>query len=99
MAPDQAGEHDVAGRPTARSIMPLPMVFGDLGAEDEGGHEVEERRPDDRHARREHAGRDDGGDGVGGVVEAVDEVEDERDEDDERRSDGASVGSAWLTRS
>src|SRR2546422_565422 len=52
-------------------------------AEAERGDEVEERRPDDRLERRQHAGRHDRGDRVRGVVETVDEVEDERDEDDE----------------
>ena len=57
----------------------LDDVLGDRGRhlrpEDEEGREVEERRPRDRLPRRQHAGRDDGGDGVRGVVEAVEEVE------------------------
>jgi hypothetical protein len=53
----------------------------DGGAEEEGRHEVEERRPGHGPAGREHPRRDHGGDRVGGVVEAVDEVEDQRDAD------------------
>ena len=58
----------------------------DRRAERERGDEVEERRPDDRLAGRQHAGRDDRRDGIGGVVKSVDVVEDERDED--QRDDG-----------
>ena len=64
------------------------MVLATCGAEDEGGDEVEERRPDHRLLRREHARRDDGGDRVRGVVEAVQEVERQRDEDDEDEEAG-----------
>ena len=73
---------------------PLADGLRDVGAEHEGGDEVEERRPDDGLLRREDARRDDGGDRVGGVVEAVEEVEDQRDEDDEDDQAEASVGIA-----
>ena len=55
--------------------------LGDRRAEGERRDEVEERRPHDRLARREHARRHDRRDRVGRVVEAVDVVEDQRDED------------------
>ena len=67
---------------------PLADGLGHVGAQDEGGDEVEEGRPEHRLLRREHAGGDDGGDGVRGVVEAVQEVEDEGDEDDEDENGG-----------
>ena len=54
---------------------------GDVQAEEQEGDEVEERRPGDGVARRQHPGGDDGGDGVGGVVQAVQEVERQRDGD------------------
>ena len=59
---------------------------GDVQAEHQEGDEVEERRPDHGVARRQHPGRDDGGDGIGGVVQAVQEVEDQGDgdQDDQR---------------
>jgi hypothetical protein len=44
--------------------------------------EVEERGPDDRLARRQHARGDDGRDRIRGVVKAVEEVEDQRHRDD-----------------
>ena len=65
------------------SIIPDADGPGDGGAEAERRGEVEERRPDDGLARREHARGHDGRDRVGGVVKAVDVVEDERDGDDE----------------
>ena len=64
--------------------------LGDRRAEGERGDEVEERRPDDGLARRQHPRRHDGGDRVGGVVKAVDEVENERDDD--QRDDCEKVG-------
>jgi len=57
--------------------------LGDVRAEDEGGDEVEERRPDHGFLRRQHPRRDHGGDRVRRVVEAVQEIERQRDEDDE----------------
>ena len=56
---------------------------GDMQAEHQEGDEVEEGRPGHRIARRQHPGRDDGGDGIGGVVQAVEEIEDQRDGDQE----------------
>ena len=66
---------------TLGSTMPVPMVCGDVQAEHQEGDEVEERRPDHGVLRPQHAGRDDGGDRVGGVVQAVEEVEQQRDGD------------------
>ena len=48
--------------------------------ESETPKEVPTARPHDRDLRRQGVGVDDGGDGVGGVVEAVDEFEPERDQ-------------------
>src|SRR5262249_49805516 len=73
----------------------LAHRLGDLHAETEGGHEVEEGGPHYGLQRREHAGGDDGGDRVGGVVKAVDEVEDQgdqNDEDDEGKHRGPASG-------
>mgnify|MGYP003694207485 CR=1 FL=1 len=64
------------------SIMPAPTVLRDRGAEGERGDEVEERRPDDRLARREHARRHHGRDRVRGIVEAVDVIEEQRDQNE-----------------
>ena len=63
------------------SIIPAPTVLATAVPNGERGDEVEERRPDDRLARRQHARRHDGRDRVRGVVEAVDVVEEERDAD------------------
>lgn len=56
--------------------------FGDVQPEEEEGDEVEERRPEDRILRPEHAGRYDGCDGIGRVVQPVEEVEEKRDGDE-----------------
>ena len=48
--------------------------------ESEHAGEVAEAGPDHGDVRLERVGVDDGGDGVGGVVESVDELEAERDE-------------------
>ena len=45
------------------------------------GDEIEERRPEHRILRPQHAGRDDGRDRIGGVVQSVQEVEQQRDGD------------------
>ena len=78
--------------PSAAEITDMSTMFGiddaladgvgHVQLEDGEGDEVEERRPEHRLARREHARRHHGGDGVGRVVEAVDVVEDERGGDD-----------------
>ncbi|MNM79298.1 hypothetical protein D3C81_912250 [compost metagenome] len=63
--------------------------------------EVHDRSQHHRPAGREHFGRDNGGDGIGRVVEAVDELEDERGQDhhqDEGQHAVASV-SCSSTRS
>ena len=58
-------------------------------AEEQEGDEVEERRPDHRVLRAQHARRDDGGDRIGGVVQAVEEIERERDGDQARSAAAA----------
>ncbi len=56
--------------------------LGHRGAENEGGDEVPESRPYDGAKRRQNAGGDDRGDGIGGVMPAVREFEGEGEEDD-----------------
>ena len=63
------------------SIIPAPTVLRDGRAERERRDEIEEGRPDDRFARRQHARRHDGGDRIRRVVETVDVVEEQRDAD------------------
>ena len=53
---------------------------GDRAGRGEHAQEVERARPDDGHLGRQRMGVDDGGDGVGGVVEAVHELEAQRDQ-------------------
>ena len=79
-----------------RLDQPLADRLGDRGADHERRGEVEHRRPDDRHARREHAGRDHGGDRVGAVVEPVDEVEDQRDRDDRQDVDHVAASCSGV---
>ena len=55
--------------------------LGDVEAEEQEGDEVEERRPQHRVARAQHARRDDGRDRVRGVVQPVQEIEQQGDED------------------
>ena len=57
------------------STMPVPTVSRDMQAEEQEGDEIEEGRPEHRILRPQHPGRDDGGDGVGGVVQAIEEIE------------------------
>ena len=45
---------------------------GDSTTRDEHPNKVEDTRPDDGHVRRERVRIDNGGDGIGRVVEAVD---------------------------
>ena len=56
--------------------------LGDRGAERERRDEIEERRPDDGLARREHARRHHRRNRIGGVVKTVDVVEDQGDRDE-----------------
>ena len=71
--------------------------FGDGGAEQKGGEEVEKRGPEHGQSRRQHAGRNHGGDAVGGIVKAVDEVEDERrDDGDDQQNQSSAHGYALL---
>ena len=65
----------------------------DAEVEDEDRDDVEEGGEDDRLLRLEHAGRDDGGDRVGGVVEAVHEVERDRQHDQHRDDAERDLGS------
>ena len=53
---------------------------GDRAGRSEHAEEVPAARPHDSDLGRQRVGVDDGGDGVGGVVEAVDEFEAERDQ-------------------
>ena len=71
---------------------------GDMQAEHQEGDEVEERRPQHRILRPQHAGRDDGRDRVGRVVQAVEEVEQQRDGDqaDQNRKTKRGVHCAAL---
>ena len=59
----------------------------DVQAEHRERDEVEERGPDDRRLRAQHARRHDGRDRVGRVVQAVQEIEQQRD-GDQRDEDG-----------
>jgi hypothetical protein len=54
---------------------------GDVEPEHQEGDEIEERRPEHRVLRPQHAGRYDRRDRVGGVVQSIEEVEQERDGD------------------
>jgi len=62
--------------------------LGHVQAEEQEGDEVEPRRPGHRVAGLQHPGGDDGGDGIGGVVQPVQEVERKRDSDQQRQDDG-----------
>src|SRR6266404_3960422 len=71
----------------------FPDRLRDGGAEDERRDEVPERRPHHRCARRQDTRRNDGGDGVGRVVEPIDEIEREGDEQNRQNEpDGAGAG-------
>ena len=62
-----------------------------MQAEEEKGDEIEERRPRDCILRPQHARRNDGGDGIGGVVQAVQEIEEQCDgneADKQRQGEG-----------
>jgi hypothetical protein len=74
--PEDHGVRDDAGRNDA-----LADRLGYVLAEDREGDEIEEGRPEDGVAGRQDAGRDDGRDGVGRVVQAVEEVERQCDRD------------------
>src|SRR5438128_1146574 len=50
------------------------------------GHEIEERRPDHRILRPQYAGRHDGRDRIGGVVQSVEKVEQQRNPDQDRQN-------------
>ena len=76
------------------SIMPEPMVLATAVPKMNAAAKLKNAAQMHGLAGRQHAGRDDGGDRVGRVVEAVDVVEDERDdddEDDEREFHGAAI--------
>ena len=60
--------------------------FGDARAKNHESHKIEKRRPDDRRARRKHAGGNYGSNRIGGVVKAVGEIENQRNEDDRERN-------------
>jgi hypothetical protein len=65
--------------------------LGHVQAEEDEGHEVEERGPGDGVAGAQHARGDDGGDRVGRVVQAVQEVERQRDGDQQPEREGGGV--------
>ena len=48
---------------------------------DEKGHEVEESRPKHRLERRQNLGRDNGGYGIGRIVESIDKIEYQTEKD------------------
>jgi hypothetical protein len=64
------------------SIIPAPTVLATAVPNGERRHEIEERRPDDGLARRQHARRHHGRNRIGGVVKTVDVVEDQGDRDE-----------------
>ena len=76
--------------------MPRADRLGDMQAEEQEGDEIEERRPGDRVLRPQHAGRDDGGDRVGRVVQAVEEIEGQRD-GDQPDQDGKASAAAFMS--
>ena len=80
IAPMSAAEHH-PGVDDARLDDALADRLGDVEAEEQEGDEVEERRPQHRVARAQHARRDDGRDRVRGVVQPVQEIEQQGDED------------------
>ena len=61
--------------------------------EDQHAEEVPHARPDHRECWRQRMRVDDGGDGIGGVVEAVDELEAERDQ--QRDKQAADTAERW----
>jgi hypothetical protein len=69
--------------------MPEPTVCATAVPKVNAATKVEEGRPDDGLAGRQHARRHDRRDRIGGVVEAVDVVEEQRDQD--QRRDGESI--------
>ena len=66
--------------------------IGDVQPEHQEGDEIEEGRPQHRILRPQHAGRHDGRDRIGGVVQSVEEVEQQRDRDQDRPE---SEDQAW----
>ena len=52
--------------------------------EEQERDEIEERSPRHGIVRPQHAGRDDGRDRIGGVVQSVEEIERQRDDDQSR---------------
>ena len=64
---------------TPALTMPVPDRLRHVQPEYGERDEIEERRPDHRRLRPQHARRDDGRDRVGGVVQAVQEIEQQRD--------------------
>ena len=70
--------------------------IGDMQAEQGEGDEIEEGRPEHGVLRPQHAGRDDGRDGIGGVVQAVQEIEQQRDGDERDEKEGDAVHAQTL---
>jgi hypothetical protein len=62
----------------AGSMRPVPSVCATVQAEEQEGDEIEEGGPKHRQPRRQHPGGDDGGNGVGGVMQAVEKIEQQR---------------------
>ncbi len=61
--------------------MPVPMVWATCSPNTMKAMKLKNARPEHRELRPQHAGRDDGRDRIGGVVQAVQEVEQQRDGD------------------
>jgi hypothetical protein len=51
--------------------------------ENEKGNEIENRRPQHRHAGRQHPGGNDGRNRIGRIMKAIDEIEGKGDQDNE----------------
>jgi hypothetical protein len=68
-------------------MIPVPMVAATCRTEHREGDEVEKRRPGHGITRRQHAGGNDGGDGIGRVMQAIEKVEDQGDGDQGRKKE------------
>ena len=94
MAP--TGREDHGGVDDARRDDAGADGGGDVQAEHSEGDEIEEGRPEHGILRAQHAGRDDGRDRIGGVVQAIEEVEQQRDRDQNDQNRKSSVASTGL---
>jgi hypothetical protein len=111
--PPMSACEELVGRPRYQVVMFQPiaptrqermmLTFSDrrcdAGVHREGGDEVEERGPGYSLVGLEDAGRNDGGNGVGRVVEPVAVVEDQRQdhhEDDQQKQRGHQEYLSWI---